>query len=444
MHTREHGAGCGCGCQNDAACWSVPSEFVRLRYFFGQRLGVVELHDEQAYHAGKQRFANLHEHGVGVLCGLGAQRQVFPAGAPPATPTTALRVNRGAALDGCGREIVVGADQCIDVAAWFAKKRTSSADLKDWGGPQDTLTDHPLWVAVRYRECPSDPAPAPRDPCGCDAGGCELARVREGFEMQILTLSQLGGAPPIFPASVTVPALEEGGRPSARTLAATIAIAVAGDCPQPAEADEGWLLLAKFSVVLGTQGGTPVITDITPPLVAIPPRASLLSTAFLQQMLLALGGAAGDAGLWGDGPTLGALDFEAGPAGSGKVFLPVTLAPVPEAPPASPPAPLAKDTILLGGVVVHAFDDSNPTAPKWAPPPGTFDVNFDDTASPPRFVVAWSGGLAAGRYRVTVGNDPVTPMVDTRMRPLRPGAFARHFRLITDATGALTLAPSLF
>lgn len=443
MHTREHGAGCGCGCRDGAACWSVPSEFVRLRYFFGQRLGVVELYDEQAYHAGKQRFANLHEHGAGVLCGLGAARQVFPPSAPANTPTTMLRVHRGAALDTCGREIVVGADQCIDVAAWFAKNRAGSADLKDWR--EGDQIDHPLWVAVRYRECPSDPAPAPRDPCGCDAGGCELARVREGFEMRILTLSQLGGAPPIFPSGVTVPALEEGSRPSARTLAATIATAVAGDCPEPAATDDGWLLLAKFSAILGTQGGTPVITDITDPVVAIPPRASLLSTAFLQQMLLALGGAAGDAGLWGDGPTLGALQFEAGTtAAAGKVFLPVTLAPVPELPPGSPPAPLAPDTTLLGTVDVHEFDDSTPTAPKWVAAPGTIaPVRFEDTPAGPRYVLEWTSGLQPGRYRVTFENDRVTPIVDTRMRPLRPGAFARHFRIVLVG-GVPTLAPTLF
>ena len=27
-------------------------------------------------------------------------------------------------------------------------------------------------MGLRYLECPSDPAPVPRDPCGCDNGGC--------------------------------------------------------------------------------------------------------------------------------------------------------------------------------------------------------------------------------------------------------------------------------
>jgi hypothetical protein len=103
------------------ACLVSPAEFVRLRYFFGQRLNVVDLADEQSYFAGKQRFHNARAHGAGVLCGLTADRYVFPQGSPPATATTLLRVHRGAALDACGREIVVGWDQCIDVAAWYAQ-----------------------------------------------------------------------------------------------------------------------------------------------------------------------------------------------------------------------------------------------------------------------------------------------------------------------------------
>src|SRR5687768_1949891 len=95
-----------CWPQEDGACCPLPPEFVRMRYFFGQRLGVVDFAEEQSYHAGKQRFHNLRAHGSGVLCGLRAERFVWPMGA--AGPSTVLMVRRGAALDACGREIVVG------------------------------------------------------------------------------------------------------------------------------------------------------------------------------------------------------------------------------------------------------------------------------------------------------------------------------------------------
>src|SRR5262249_18297732 len=177
-----------CITSDEAARCATPPEFVRLRYFFGQRLGVVDLTDEQAYVVGKQRFHNLRAHGAGVLCGLRAERFLFPAGVPPSTPTRVLLVRKGAALDGCGREIVVGWDQCIDVGAWFAKHLATSDDLQHWFDPG---AEHALWLAVCYRDCPSDPQPAPRDPCGCDPGGCELGRVREGFELKLLTKSEI-------------------------------------------------------------------------------------------------------------------------------------------------------------------------------------------------------------------------------------------------------------
>src|SRR5262245_12867284 len=122
-----------CSCAGPCCC-AVPLEFVRLRYYYGQRLGVIDFSDEQSYLGGKQRFHNLRAHGIGVLCGLRADRFVFPQGAPAATPATVLRVSRGAALDGCGREIVVGGDQCIDVAAWYLQNRNRPG-VAAWTAP---------------------------------------------------------------------------------------------------------------------------------------------------------------------------------------------------------------------------------------------------------------------------------------------------------------------
>src|SRR3954454_4097003 len=100
---------------SEAGCGAMPSEFVRMRYFYGQRLGVMELTDEASYHAGKHAFHNARLHGAGVLCGLRAERVPLQGGAS----TTVLTVRRGAALDHCGREVLVGVDQCIDLRAWF-------------------------------------------------------------------------------------------------------------------------------------------------------------------------------------------------------------------------------------------------------------------------------------------------------------------------------------
>jgi len=176
------------GCDDEHAKCCVPGEFTRLRYAYGLRLGAVELSDEQSYLVGKHRFHNARCHGPGVLCGLRVGRFVWPQGASEDARSTMLRVWRGAAMDGCGREVLVPCDQCIDVAAWFAETR---GELKlDHKPPRLKI-----WVGLRYRECPSDPTVVPRDPCGCDSGGCAYTRVREGFELRLFAGEPLPHCP---------------------------------------------------------------------------------------------------------------------------------------------------------------------------------------------------------------------------------------------------------
>jgi hypothetical protein len=63
---------------------------------------------------------------------------------------------------------------------------------------------------------------------------------------------------------------------------------------------------------------------------------------------------------------------------------------------------------------------------------------------PPRIDLQWKAGLAAGRYRLLVEGDHAQPPVDQKMRPLTPLSWARHFRLVANAAGELTLADSLY
>jgi len=285
----------------DHDCLVPPAEFVRMRYFFGQRLGVIDLADEQSYVVGKQRFHNLRAHGAGVLCGLRAERYVFPQGSSPATPTTLLRVRRGAALDWCGREVIVGWDQCIDVAAWFAKHKEAQMEAAN-------ATRLRLWVALCYRECPSDPAPAPRDPCGCDAEGCEFARTREGFELKLLTDAELKTHLPSHHCLIAAPIAEEilDDLPE-KAYARAVALLSGTDCH---EAHDCCLLLADFWAKLDSSHKK--IVDIEAPDNTIPERHSLLPTAILQRGILRMLAAAADAELSGQGPRYSRLTFAHG------------------------------------------------------------------------------------------------------------------------------------
>jgi hypothetical protein len=431
-----HEGCCGGGCD----CCG-PAEFVRLRYYFGQRLGVMELSEAQSYVVAKQRFHNLRLHGAGVVCGLTADRFVFPQNAPANTPATVLRVRRGAALDACGREVLAGSDQCIDVAAWFARHRTE-ADLKAWKGGEA----HSLWVGLRYRECPSDPSPAPRDPCGCDAGGTQFGRVREGFELALLTDSELkaGTLGAVFPTSADILAALDaigtaGGAP--QRLEKALAGKVGQACPEGS--CEGWLCLAKFDAILTDKNGTPVVTDISAPDNAIPERRSLLNTAALQELVADLASAAAGDGLTGAGPTLGALSFVPG-QGGGPDTLRLEVHLISEGTPAVPTA-LAGGTVLPGYFKLMSFDTSAPPATaawKDITPPAA-DIHYVTTPAPAFTLALASGNLTAGAYRLTLVPPPEAPIVDMKVRPLRPSRPARAFQLKT-VDGTLTLIETPF
>ncbi len=428
----KNGVANGCCPETDATCCAaIPPEFVRLRYFFGQRLGVVDFHDEQAYHTGKMRFHNRHLHGAGVLCGLRVDRFVFPQSAPPATPTTVLRVFKGAAVDACGREIVVGADQCIDVNAWYQANKTRP-EVKAWTVPGN----HPLCVGLRYRECPSDPMPAPRDPCGCEPSGCEFGRVRESFELALLTESEqplchFKPVPSLADIESVLAGLPKGLALSTSDMVrqAIHQVVAAGCADQPVDS---WLCLACFTVVINDTG---VVTDVVSVINDGPDRLSLLPTGVLQQMLVEdLAGFAAS-GVLGTGPRISNLLFTGAGLDAGSLRIEVTL--VSEGSPAVP-IPLAEGTFDPAFVQVHEYDD---TAFQWKPMTTTTVYN----ATPPHILLTWAAGtlVTGGRYRMVLDPPQSTPVVDRKMRPLMPAPFAAQFRLVDDG-GNLKAADSLF
>jgi hypothetical protein len=417
-----------CGCRGSCCCETLPAEFVRVRYYFGQRLGVMELSDQYLYHAGKMAFHNARQHGFGVLCGLRAEKQKPPAG----TASTVLRVSVGAAIDPCGREIAVGIDQCIDVAAWFAKNK-ARPELAGWTAGKTPR----LRVAIRYRECPSDPSPAPRDPCGCDNGGCEFGRVRESFEMALFTDDEkvCAGAP--FPAAADLLAAFAGGGSAAddptTAINRKLDALVAAGCPVCS--DDLWLCLASFTVTLDA---TPVPVDLSSPDNTIHERRTLLPTHALQTMVLDLVGEGSPSGAIGTGPRAGGLSFTADAVNkttAGTLLLGVSLA-AGGSPPV--PIPLVDKTFDPAFVTIEVLNaltgwkDITPTAA---------NITYEAAAVPPDVKIVFAQDLADGPvFRLTIDPPFTRPVVDQNGYPLP--RVARTFRFVLDA-GKLVLAPSV-
>jgi hypothetical protein len=409
-------------------CGTLPSGFVRLRYFFGKRMGVADFVDEQRYHAGKLRFHNQHMHGAGLLCGLGVTRQ---------SPTDViLRVGKGAAIDDCGREIVVGYDQCIDLDAWYQRAVADQrATTPTWPTPAlDANGNLPLVVAIRYRECAASPEPAPRDTCSCDATGCDNGRVREEFELALFApdAHEVTGTAPITPAE---PALDRAlnGALGEATLAR--ALADAASTP-PVDPDaERWLVLAQLALVLApapTAADPGHVVDVT----GLAGAATLLAeTALLQELLLRDVGAHLQAGALAAGPEITKLDVVKDGATTGY-FLTLALS-----------NGVIKETIPATAFTVTSLATTG--TPGWSSAAGTTDYVPPTPTTPAliRVRIDNAGGfLAKGKlYRLAIDPTKVTsaqPIVDDQMRPLLPLRPALQFSLDEPTTGAFQIAPA--
>lgn len=258
-------------------CGSLPSGFSRLKYFYGKHLSVADFKDEQRYHIGKQLFHNQRLHGAGVLCGLGLH-------VDNAMPLE-LRIKSGAALDHCGREIVVPYDQCIDVAAWY---RTQYEHLHG-EDPESSWPDGAtnqngalvLSVMLRYAECPTSPEAAPRDACGCGDSGCEFGRMSEGFQLELLPHAEAAALvePSMFPSETMITDVLDStfdGLDLLRRLAEPIT----EGCPGGVE--ESWIMLGCIEAVPDPDNAGEIeslveSTDHVPPV--------LLSTEVIQYLL---------------------------------------------------------------------------------------------------------------------------------------------------------------
>jgi len=376
----------------------VPESLVRLRYFFGKRLGVADLRDEQSYHRSKQRLHNRHAHGSGVLCGLA----LAPFDAE-GLDSAVIRVSAGAALDTCGREIIVGHAQCVDLAAWLARRRAEAEAGGETFPPAGAIdADHhlPLCIAVRYRECETTPESAPRDPCACDTGGCEFGRIEEGYELSVLLAEEAEPyrSRPRFPPVEVLSGIVAAAT-GAEDLLARLAEAQTQPCPQARDPD--WVLLGCLALELDSDNTE--VQGLTAAETWSPPPATLLSSAAIQELLaLLLSCAVAPVQEAADWPFGGLIVIKPGTDGESVLHV------VPE-------RPILEESVPRTPFLVR----------RWRPQGGWTRPRHTRTR------VIHEGGRAileldfdrgflvpGGRYRMTTASG-AQPIVDAELRPLR-------------------------
>jgi hypothetical protein len=177
----------------DEGCLPLP-RFERVKYFYGQLLGVRELQSEQDYFFEKHRLHNRYLHGYGVICGLEVEpcrtpRDPCDESKPPVPDVKALtvqpdqyrpiefpktlcvEVDCGLALDCQGNEIVVPWPKQLDVLAILG------CDAK-----QKLLEGKRAYVSVCYVTRPCEPVrPITSDNCGGLLPDCVPSRLRDDY-----------------------------------------------------------------------------------------------------------------------------------------------------------------------------------------------------------------------------------------------------------------------
>jgi hypothetical protein len=145
--------------------------FVRNRYFYGKLLDVFHFELEQNYLNGKRWMLNRMVTGYGVLCGLDVR---------PAPQGRAVIVTAGAAIDRCGREIVVPV--ASDPQPIRAKAPPDLGKTPPTGA--DCEKQECVTLSICFKQCDSDPVPVMVDDCG-NATSCSASAIQERYTIQI-------------------------------------------------------------------------------------------------------------------------------------------------------------------------------------------------------------------------------------------------------------------
>lgn len=187
----------------DEGCLPLPA-FERVKYFYGQLLGVREFQTEQSYFFEKHRLHNRYLHGYGVICGLEVEpcRSHDPCDTPakPAPDPTAqvpddkalvvqtdptrvvewpktlcIEIDCGLALDCQGNEIVVPWPTKVDLI-----------DVLGCDAKEKFLDGKHAYVSVCYVAKQCEPVrPVTADSCGGLLPDCVPSRLRDDFCIRV-------------------------------------------------------------------------------------------------------------------------------------------------------------------------------------------------------------------------------------------------------------------
>jgi hypothetical protein len=232
--------------KTEALCTDVACDYSiaeRPRYYARQLMTDEIMRLEQRYFLDRMRRHNRLMHGWGVACGaqvcISSTCKTNGAGSNP----WEVVVKPGYILGPYGDEIVIDCERVVDlrtrgVSGVAGEPCVEPVDpwCSDVYVPREPAG--PLYVAVKYKECLTRPVRVQPIGCGCDDTQCEYSRLRDGYEIGILTCCPEPKDDPASKRTLQTPlgSIQLKSRPNG----------LLDDCP--ACPTEPWVVLAQVMV----------------------------------------------------------------------------------------------------------------------------------------------------------------------------------------------------
>lgn len=154
---------------------TAPDPTKHVNYQLGMVLGVDDFNQEFAYLSGRDQWLARDLIGYGTARGLSVHYE------NDGTKGPRVFVGAGAALSPGGQLICVPTAQCASLNDWL-KANGKSINDRLGSPPSATL---PLYVVLCYRECPTDKAPIPGEPCRSEDELTAPSRITDSYQLEL-------------------------------------------------------------------------------------------------------------------------------------------------------------------------------------------------------------------------------------------------------------------
>ena len=152
-----------------------PDPTKHVNYTLGMVLGVDDFTQEFAYLSNRDQLLARTLHGYGTVCGL---RVTYS----PNDGNPQMIVEPGMAVTPRGQFVSVPVTQCAQINAWL---QANSAEVEQRRQGVDPSAPLPLYVVLCYRECPTDMAPIPGEPCRSEDEAMAPARLADDYRLEL-------------------------------------------------------------------------------------------------------------------------------------------------------------------------------------------------------------------------------------------------------------------